>query len=393
VERNSEQLAWSVMLGAFAALCLFVASARFGVNWYFDHAMAERPVRLDVIQGTALWLPVGGRQEVNAASQSSLSEGDQIRTADNSEVLLSFFDGSNVRLWPNTTLRIVQTKSSRYRSAETDVVLAQEDGHARYEVAIPATTARQFEVRTPQTSAVMREGSYKVEVQDRETAVTVTTGSATVYGANQAVEVLKGEWTNVPTLGVPAKPASDVHDLIITNGDFSQQLTDWQPGSRDQGDEPAGQTVWKRDENNRPFVEFQRSDASGHAEAFIHKIVNQEVTDYGLLKFNFQLRILDQALVPGAAPGSEFPLQVRVHYRDSSGGEATWTKGYYLQDDNLHMPPSAKIVERNLWTDETIDLFDPTTVSPRPADILWIEVAASGLGFQSDVASVQLLAD
>ena len=391
MERNADQLAWSVLIAAFAVFCLILAAVPVGINWYLDHAMTTSPVKLDVVKGTALWLPADGRQEVNAASRSTLGEGEQIRTAANSEAVLSFFDGSNVHLWPNTTIRIVRAQTSAYRQDATDVVIAQDDGHARYEVAIPATQSRHFEVDTPQNNTLLREGSYKVEVGDGATTVSVTTGSATVSGHGDAVEVLKGEWTKVPIGGAPGQPETDVHDLL-TNGDFSQDLIDWQPGNRDQVDGPAGQALIQ-EQDNRRFVELVRETDQHHAETFVHKTVGLDVSDDGVLKFNFQLRIRDQALSPGASPGSEFPLQVRVHYRDSSGSEYTWTRGYVLQGADGPSLPGAVPVERDFWKDESVDLLDPGQVSPPPATIMWIEFAASGLGFQSDVAHVQLLAD
>lgn len=391
MERNTEQLAWSVLIGAFTILCALLIAGDLGVNWYLGHAMAERPARLQVIKGTALWLPAGARQEVNAAGRATVGEGEQIRTAANSEALLSFFDGSNVHLWPDTTVRVLQAQTSRYRPNDTDLVIAQDSGHARYEVAIPATASRHFEVLTPQGTALMREGSYRVEVGTTDTAVTVTSGSATVSGANQAVEVLKGEWTKVAALSAPSPVESAIHNLLA-NGDFTDGLNHWQPGSRNLDVGPAGE-VRRVFNDSRTYVELLRTDAARHGETFIHQTLSEDVTDFSHLRLNYQVRVLAQHLAGGAAPGSEFPIQVRLHYRDSAGNEFTWTRGYFLAQSDLHPSPSAIPVRPNFWQDETIDLLDPNVVSPRPAQILWIEFAASGLSYQSDVAQIQLLVE
>lgn len=391
MERNTAQLAWSVLIGAFLAFCALLVAADAGVNWYLGYATIGRPASLQIIKGTALWLPAGSGQEVNAVGRTTVAEGEQIRTAPNSEVLLSFFDGSNVHLWPDTTVRILKARSSRYRLNETDLVIAQDDGHARYDVAIPSTAARHFEVLTPQGNAVLREGSYRVEVDDNATTVTVTTGSATVSGANDAVEVLKGEATTVTNLAPPAPVGSGIRDLLA-NGDFTDGLNRWQQGSRDLGTGPAGD-VTRVFKDTRTYVELTREDAPRHGETFIHETVNVDVTDYSYLRLTYQYRVLAQHLADGAAPGSEFPLQVRLHYRDNAGIESTWTQGYFIAESDLHPSPSAIPVRPNFWQDATIDLLDPSAVSPRPAQILWVEFAASGLGYQSDVAQVQLLAE
>lgn len=391
MERNTEQLAWAVLISAFAVFCLLLVAIPNGINWYFAVAMSDRPVRLDVIKGTTLLLPAGGRQEVNAATRSTLLGGEQIRTAPDSEALLSFFDGSNVTLWPNTTIRILTTKSSTFRPGDTEYIISQDVGHARYEVAIPGTTARRFEVQTPQANALLREGSYRLTVASDKSDVVVSAGSATVSGQEGAVEVLHGEWTHVLAASQPTRPTNAVRN-VLTNGDFSQSLGGWQPGQRDVVDGLPGNVVI-RDQDNRTFVEFARDHAPRHAETFIHKSVSVDVTDSDALKFAFQVRILNQDLSTDAPIGSESPLVVRVHYRDTSGSETTWSRLFYLKGVDLPVIRDAHPIPADLWSDETVDLFDPSQVSPRPAEILWVEFAASGRGYQSDVANVQLLTD
>jgi hypothetical protein len=389
VERNAEQLAWAVLLGAFGVFCLLVFAIPSGLNIYRARAMSDRPVRLDVIKGTTLLLPPGGRDEVSAPLRSTLSGGERIRTATDSEALLSFFDGSNVHLWPNTTVHVLAARSSTFGLANSEFVISQDGGHARYEVAIPETAARKFQVQTPQSQALLREGSYKLDVNPDAAVMSVSAGSATVSGLEGAVEVLRGELVRVTGQSQLSSP-EPTEQNVVSNGDFTQDLTGWQPGQRDVGDGPAG-SVDISEQDNRTFVEFARDQAQRHAETFIHKSINQDVTDSDELRFAFQVRILRQALSADGPIGSESPLLVRVHYRDSFGSEATWTRGVYIQDDDTPLPRDALVVPTDFWTDLTFDLFDPNVTSPRPAEILWIEFAASGRGYQSDLGHVQLL--
>lgn len=361
------------------------------VHWYLDHAMSSRPVRLELIKGTTLWLPSGSRQEVNAANGAMISSGSQIRTVANSEAFLSLLDGSNVRLWPDTTLSIVKSATTTYNTANSEIVLDQENGHARYEVALPATESRQFELHTPQADVLLRQGSYKVQIENGETIVTVSAGSATVSAHDHAVEALRGEWVKVPNGGEPTKPESSIHNLI-PNGDFSEGWKDWQPGNRQVEDGiPGSATI--AEASNRSFVEFLRTGSDKHAETYIHTTLNQDVTDEQTLKLTFQIRIQQQTLSGGGILGSEYPLIARVHYRDSAGNEEDWMRGFYIQNTDDHPTPNAEKVIANQWTDESFNLFDSQVISPRPAQILWIEIAASGHGYQSDVARIQLLAD
>ena len=395
MERDAERLAWTVLSGAFVVFCLLLVGVPPGIRWYLDHAMSDRPIKLDhLIRGTTLWLPPGGRQEVNATNGLSLSNGARLRTAPDSEALLTLFDGSVVHLWPDTTLRVIRSQSTTFSLSDTALVLAQDRGHARYDVAIPQTASRHFELDTPQASVLLREGSYRVQVTDDGTVVAVTSGSATVGAQEHAVEVLRGEWVTVPPGGLPSKPEPSIHNLL-TNGDFSNGLDAWQSGNRGVEDDVPGEVTAKRDEANRSFqyVEFSRTGSEKHAETFIHKTLNEDVTDFDALKLNFQVRILRQTLSGGGILGSEYPIIARIHYRDSTGNEAEWVHGFYIQNDDNHPTPNADPVIPNQWTDESFDLFNSGVVSPRPATILWIEIAASGHGYLSDVARVELLAE
>lgn len=394
MEHNAQRLAWSVLIAAFAVFCALVILIPRGIDLYLSTAMTSRPVRLDVIRGTVLWMPAGGQQEVNATDRQAVGEGEIVRTAPDSQALLSFFDGSNVELWPNTTIRIVQSQSSTYGQASTLVTLDQEAGHSRYQIAIPITQRRRFEVVTPQASTLLREGSYRIEEGNVDTAVTVTAGSATVSNDHDAVEVLKGESTQVSDGIGPSEPQSSTHNLLA-NGDFTQDLDNWQPGSREPNDVQPG-TIIPRQQDNRTYVEIVREDGAQAAETFLHHTLSADVSDNSVLKLNFELRLDHQRLSDAGALRTEFPLIVRVRYRDSSGNEATWTKGYAIAasgDANPPSSPSFRSVQPDLWVDESVDLFDPQLVSPRPSAILWVEFAANGQGYTSDIANVQLLAD
>lgn len=210
-------------------------------------------------------------------------------------------------------------------------------------------------------------------------------------GGHSAVEVLRGEWVQVAAEATPTRPEPALH-TIIANGEFTHGFDHWQPGVRAEvGDTQAG-VVTTRDQDNRTFVEFARDPAQRHAETFLHQAVNQDVTDFTLLKLAFQLRVLAQTSLSDGGLASEYPLAVRVHYRDSTGSETTWTHGFYVQDSPDDVRRDAQPVAPSLWTDVTFDLFDPGVVSPRPSEILWIEFAAAGLTYQSNLGNVQLLA-
>ena len=87
------------------------------------------------------------------------------------------------------------------------------------------------------------------------------------------------------------------------------------------------------------------------------------------------------------------PLLVRLRYRDAYGSEAEVVRGFYLSNPEGRPTTNGTQVPADQWLPVTIDLFDEKRVSPRPAQLLWLEIESSGWEYEASVVGIQLLAE
>jgi len=389
--RRREKLAWQIVLASFAVFILLLGSIPLGVRWYLTTAVSAHPATLEIIRGTVLYVQAGSRQEISAGNRIELGEGDQVRTAPDSQALLSLFDGSNLHLWPEATLRIERMRSSTYNNSTTEIILNQKAGRSRVEVALPSTESRQFEVKTPQASARLREGSYSVQVVDSSMELAVRRGSASVSAAGRTVEVLPGERTIAAASQPPQQPQPAAVNYVA-NGDFANALASWKASNRNVEDGIPGD-ISLVEQDGRNIVRFVRRSTSKHAETYIHQNIDQDVADLQSLRLSLQLKVLRQSLSGGGWLGSEYPLTIRLHYRDANGSETTWVHGFYIQNDEGRPTTNGQQVQPDIWLSFAADLFNPNQVYPRPAQVLWLELEASGWEYESMVTGIQLIGE
>jgi hypothetical protein len=320
----------------------------------------------------------------------AIHDGDRVRTPPDGQALVSLPDGSNVRLWPDTQLQIRTLRRSRFTDNQTVVLLGLAHGHARVEVAVPTTPERRFEIQTPHARAVLREGSYRIELGPLGTELAVRTGSASVTAREQTVEVIRGERTIVPPSGRPASPANATRNLI-RNGELARGFEGWQQGSRNEEDGIAGR-VGLIEQDGRFAVWMRRQGSRKHGETFLQQTINRDVTDETSLRLHMDVRVASQTLSGGGVRGSEYPLRVKVKYRDAYGSEAEVVRGFYVRNPDGHPTTNGVQVTANQWLPLNLDLFDEKVASPRPAHLLWLEVESSGWDYEAFVTGIQLLA-
>ncbi|HEY3079739.1 MAG TPA: FecR family protein [Chloroflexota bacterium] len=390
--RKRERLAWVVLLSSFALFVVVGAGLVLGVRWYREEALSARAASLDdIIEGTVLQQSEQVVRETVASKGQRLQDGDRIRTDQNGKALIKLPDGSNVTLWPNTTLEIRQLRASTYTDNRSVFVLAQLSGHARVHVAVPSTLERRFEIQTPHGRVVLREGSYRLEVGPAGTELAVGEGSASLTGKERTVEVLRGERSSVSAGGDPARPA-DAERNLIRNGDFLQGFEGWRIGSRDEEDGVLGQVNLER-VDGRFAIRLRRQGSVRHGEAFIQQTIGRDVTDEASLKLQLDTRVIQQSLSGGGVLGTEYPLLVRLRYRDYYGSENEIVRGLYVRNPEARPTTNGYQVPANQWLPITIDLFDDRLVQPRPAYLMWVEVEGGGWEFESFVTGIQILAE
>ena len=392
--RQRERLAWTIILIAFAAFCALAVAVPAGLNWVIQNITYEREAIFEqIIRGTPLVQEGGIGREVSAVKGMLLGESDQLHTPADAQALVSFADGSNVRLWPNTRLGIVRLRQTRFNDHFSQITVRLFEGHTRFEVALPGTELREFTVELPSAGATvrLREGSYSFWIDQQKAEIVVREGSASVVAEEGSVEVLRGERITV----APGQPlrSQDAERDLVANGNFATgDFASWQANNREVEDNVPG-SVSLTVEDGRSLARFARYGSIRHGETFLHQQLNHDVTDYQSLRLSMEYKIRHQSLAGGGWLGSEYPLMVRLRYRDSDGNEFGWIRGLYIQNERNNPTNNGMPAKADTWERLVVDLFNPTEVTPRPAELLWIEIAASGWEYESYVTNVQLLAE
>lgn len=144
--------------------------------------------------------------------------GMRVRTGQDSNAMLTFFDGSTIRLEGDSDIQVEQIVRAEGQS--TEIILKQWLGRTWSRVAKKADPASKYEIQTPSAYALVRGTLFEVEVgEDGSTVVRTIEGLVSVGAQSQEVEVSAGQTTSVSIGNPPIEPASIPaadNELLIT---------------------------------------------------------------------------------------------------------------------------------------------------------------------------------
>ncbi len=392
--RRPEMAAWAVLWSAFGVWLLLCAACILTGFWYVDTAADAQTATLEVWGGTVAVRVQGSRDwTVVTERQITIREGDSVEARAASRALITTFDHSTVTLFPQTQVTLRQSSSPRYKDPACQISLAVDTGAVRIGVAVPREgVPRQFIVLTPQATYELAEGSYRVEVGDIVSAVSVRQGRAIVSAQGTSVTVGRGQRGEVLVGQSPSAPKPAEQELLV-NGDFSQGFEGWQLADTAISGAEGRITLTKSEE--RTVVRFvRRGSEGGHGESVIGQVVGKDVTDFLRLRLSVDVKVLYQSLPGGGVMGSEHPIAVRIRYRtEADEVSRIWYHGfYYLQDSESFVGPADRVPQSD-WQHFEFDLYDPEIMPLRPSEILTFEVVASGHDYESLVAEVSLVGE
>jgi len=347
--------------------------------------------------GSNRWsIPVVGQQ---------LREGDTIRTRENSRALLTLFDQSTATLYPLTELTISSMRANRFgttlRSTPRAIVrLHETSGRALIGVAhLNPVTNLDFEVEGGTGRASVTEGSYIVKVTPNQTfEVVATRGRSVVSSGGGQVTIRGGERTQVRGQQAPDAPILAAEDLI-ENGTFTQSEGTDKPLKWDLlAPTPEGRDVPGRtrltSEEGFPAVRLTRSGGTYHAEQGIRQVINQDVTDYNVVRLDLRFKVFSQSVPGGGDQGSEYPLMVRVNYLDETGTPALFVRGFYVQNEGNLPTTNGQPVKAGEWMNLAgEDGLQLQRITPRVQLVQSVEVVASGHDYDSEIQHVSLVVE
>jgi len=404
MRRNPERVAWTVLWAAFVGFCLLAAGIPLGIRAFLLNAREVQDTRLQVIAGTVLVSKPNGGEPLGVTEGADLAPQDTAITDATSWATLDFFDRSHITLYGNSQLRLERVQNPRFRVSDrpNQVSMSLTNGLMRVGVALPGERATQFQVTTPHTTLALEEGSYRIEVTNRGTQITVVRGRATLQGDGKPMVIPQGTRTVVDLGGEPTEPMPAARNLI-ENGNFQQPYqTHWLTSTVILNTTVQPPRMEVVEVGGRQAVRLVRRepDNGNHSEVSIQQKLDQDVRDFGRLQIALDVRVDFQSLSGGGLQSSEFPIIVRLDYKDLWGNDKFWTHGFYYQNrdgydialDALGQP-SGQLIPRALWYPYESGNLLVLLGDNRPARLTRLTIYASGWNYDSLVSEIQLIVE
>ena len=404
MQRRPERIAWTVLWAAFITFCIVITGIPLGIRYYLLNATDEQDTQLQRIEGTILVQEADGNMPTGVTELAMLTPGDEVILDATSRGILDFFDRSHVTLYSNTNLELGQVEAPRFGVSKlpNSIALSLKAGLVRVGVALPGERETDFQVVTPHTTLSLAEGSYRIEVTNQTTQITVVRGEATL-DSEPSMEVLsQGTRTRIDLTGVPADPLPAAENLI-ENGDFQEPLaTGWLTSTvvlTTAVQAPRVEVVEVGGRQAARLVQLDVEDGN-HTEVAIQQRLDQDVRDFDRLEVSADIRLDFQSLSGGGLLSSEFPIIVRLDYKDLWGNDKFWTHGFYYHN-RANYPvapdpwgrPTGEQVPQGVWypyeSGNLLDLLGENM----PARITGLTVYASGWRYDGLVSEIQLVVE
>ena len=404
MHKNPERIAWTMLGAAFAVFCVLVIGIPLGIRSYLLNATEDQDARLQRIEGTLLVQKAKGSVPIGVIEAATLSPGDKVILDATSRATLDLFERSHVTLYSNTDVELPHMQAPHFGISDRPnrITLDLIGGLARVGVALPGERDTEFRVLTPHTTISLEEGSYRIEVTNQATQVTVVRGEAKMALKTSPFVLLQGMRTKVDLTGVPADPLPAAQDLI-ENGDFQQPLaTGWVTNTvvlTSAVKPPAAKEV--EDGGRRAVCLVRREpDEGNHTEVSIQQKLDQDVRDFDRLEVALDVKLNFQSLSGGGQLSSEFPIIVRLDYKDLWGNDKFWTHGFYYQNragypiapDPWGRPTGEQIPQGVWFPYESSNLMELLGEN-LPAHVTGLTMYASGWNYESLVSEIQLIVE
>lgn len=168
--------------------------------------------------------------EWTAVSQATtLAAGQRLRTGSFSQASLTFYDGSQAQIGPNSELSLDTVDAQRPADGFRTLVMTQWLGESEHHVQFRNDSGSRYEVKSPYGSGIARGTVFQVQVTaDARARYTVREGRVDVTGADSTVSVTPGQVSAVMADEPPTEPAF----LVTGEGEVTQIGAEWVVGGQ-----------------------------------------------------------------------------------------------------------------------------------------------------------------
>ncbi len=394
-----ERLAWLILIASFTAFCVIVVGLPLGIRAYRRNAVVKQKANVESLAGTIVVEQVTGSGPIPLAKGSGMlvDEGTTVYADEKSEALITFADESFMRLYPGTTVRLDMMSQPRYEAglSPTRLHSTLQSGRMRLGSAvIPHRELDMIVSTTTATFSLSEDGSYLFDATATSSDVAVYRGSAVVSAQGVSKLVEERQRISVSN-GEPPGEVTGVARNLIQNNNLRPPLDEWSVYN-EQGND-GGNVDGRADavmEAGVSAVRLWRTGGSGnHCETVLEQSINTTLPDpVTSLVVRITLKVHYQQLSGGGYLASEYPLMVRLTYRDEYDSEAEWIQGFYYQNTMGNPTTYGLQIPQDRWyVFESDNLL--ATLPIKPVRIMSIRVYASGWDYDSLVSDINLIVE
>jgi len=400
MRRNPERIAWAFLIGAALVFCLIVVGIPLGIRHVVRTSLQEQKAVVEAISGTVVVEPPLGPNAVPLSKGQSMSVpvGTLVRADETSEATITFFDHSFMRVFAGTTVQLDQMTAKRYKQGRVPniISLTLVNGRLQIGTAISTTAPLQFQVNTFQSTTTLEpDGSYSLETNNAQTEVSAYRGQAHVTAQGQTVVLGERQRTTVE-INQPHHTASAMARDLLANGVLANPLGDSWRVFNDQGTDGGivdGTATVVVDEGRRAYQLYRSGGNGNHCETGLEQVLNKQLPDpMTSLSISATLKVKEQSLSGGGYLSSEYPLIIRLTYRDAYDNEAEWVQGFYIQNTSNNPTMYGMQIPTDRWYFfDSGNLLNQLPV--RPHRLIRLRVYASGWDYTSLISDIALVVE
>lgn len=240
----------------------------------------------------------------------------------------------------------------------------------------------------------------------RETLVAVQDGMATLRAGSDGLTVFAGQAVTQSEaqrlVGPRALPLDYVHNGAFARLGVAGGKTVWPEGWRQTSDQGGdGGELWgstdvvheQIDGRSQPIVVFDRRvNAKDNAVHGIQQRLDMPLAPFQTLLLKARLQVRYHSLSGGGIADSEYPIIVKITYRDRLNRSVAWYRGFYTHNEQKLPVPNGVRVGQDEWFTFTQDLLrlGPKNADSEPVFLETLDIYAAGHDFSGAVASVAI---
>lgn len=335
---NRQRLAWAVLLANFFVCILSLIAVPVGANLIRQQSTRPLLVSAQTNQGTLAMVHADGETSALLTTDSARETAIPIElitnSADTGLVELFAADMSlvgRVQLYGNTNLDLESAETPRFDTSNAPQTISMQLNSGRIRLTVPEPLRRtvDFLVKTQHGAVSIAEpGQYFIDVSNTGTQLSVSEGYASLTDGIAELALAPNQRGIINIGESPSGPFQTARN-IVRNGGFGDSLAEWvvSTWNVELPDQPAG-AIGIETINDETVLRIDRV-GTGHADASVRQIVDQDVSAYEALKLLVSVRFLTQSLPVCGSLGTECPLTVRIEYDDQNGQTQVWQQGIY----------------------------------------------------------------